>query len=102
MTESCETDTVARWNKLHAVPLFSPRYPNELVIRWTFRNFPRDRAAEFSLLDAGAGMGRHTILWAREGYIATATDVSPIAISQIREWARQEKTNDSGRSRRSG
>jgi len=90
MTEVQEVDATARWNELHAVPRFSPRYPSELVIRWTFRHFPRDRAGKFSLLDVGAGAGRHAALWAREGYIATATDVSPIAMSQVMEWARQE------------
>lgn len=91
MTEINGSDTTSRWNVLHAVPRFSPHYPSESVIRWTFRNFPRDRACEFSLLDAGAGMGRHTIFWAREGYIATATDVSPIAMSQVMEWAEKER-----------
>lgn len=90
MTEAQEVDATARWNELHAVPRFSPRYPSELVIRWTLRNFLRDRASEFSLLDLGAGAGRHTAFWAREGYIATATDVSPIAMSQVMEWAQQE------------
>ena len=90
MTGICEIDTAIRWNALHAIPKFSPRYPSELVIRWTLRNFPRDRAGEFSLLDVGAGGGRHTALWAREGYIATATDISPLAMSQVKEWAQQE------------
>jgi SAM-dependent methyltransferase len=90
MTEIQEVDATARWNELHAVPRFSPRYPSELVVRWTFRNFPRERAGEFSLLDVGAGAGRHAALWARDGYIATASDVSPLAMSQVREWARQE------------
>lgn len=90
MTGVSEKDMLARWNVLHAVPRFSPRYPNELVIRWTFRNFPRDRAGEFRLLDVGAGGGRHTALWAREGYVAVAADFSPIAMSQVMEWARQE------------
>ena len=91
MSDAHEIDTAARWNELHTVPHFSPRYPSELVIRWTFRNFPRDRAAEFRLLDVGAGAGRHAALWAREGYAATAVDVSPIAMSQVRKWARQER-----------
>lgn len=90
MTVTSEMDAAIRWNALHAVPRFSPQYPSELVIRWTFRNFPRDRAGEFRLLDVGAGGGRHTALWARERYIATATDISPLAISQVAEWARQE------------
>lgn len=84
-------DIAARWNELHTVPRFSPQYPSELVIRWTFRNFPRDKASQFSLLDLGAGGGRHTAFWAREAYVATATDVSPIAVSQVMQWAGREK-----------
>lgn len=91
MTAVRQVNVAARWNELHAVPRFSPRYPSELVIRWTFLNFPRDKASEFSLLDVGAGGGRHTALWAREAYIATATDVSPVAMSQVMKWARRER-----------
>ena len=90
MTEINPIDTADRWNELYTAPRFSPRYPSELVIRWTFRHFPREKAGEFNLLDAGAGAGRHTLLWAREGYVATATDVSPNAISQALDWARQK------------
>ena len=35
-------------------------------------------------------MGRHAILWAKEGYNVTATDVSPVAVSQTEDWAQQE------------
>lgn len=90
MTMPGEIGAVRRWNELHAVPRFSPRYPSEMVIRWTLRNFLHDRACDFSLLDIGAGGGRHAIFWAREGYGATATDASPLAVSQAVEWARQE------------
>lgn len=90
MTDTWPIDTTTRWNELHAIPRFSPRYPSESVIRWTFRNFPRDQAAQFSLLDIGAGAGRHAAMWAREGYKATATDVSPIAIAETLTSARQE------------
>lgn len=90
MNAAGKDDAIVRWNELHAVPRFSPQYPSELVIRWTFRNFPRDRAGKFSLLDVGAGGGRHTVLWAREGYRATATDVAPLAVEQTMEWVQRE------------
>jgi SAM-dependent methyltransferase len=90
MNAASKDDAVSRWNELHAVPRFSPQYPSELVIRWTFRNFPRDRAGEFRLLDVGAGGGRHTVFWAREGFQAAATDVSQLAVAQTLEWAQRE------------
>jgi len=96
MTDDRHLDTTARWNELHAVPRFSPIYPSESVIRWTFRNFPRDRAGEVRLLDIGAGAGRHAAFWARETYGATATDVSPVAMSQVMEWARRESLDIAG------
>ena len=83
-------DMTTRWNELHAIPKFSPRYPSDLPVRWTFRNFPREKARDFSLLDVGAGGGRHAIFWAREGYRATATDISPLAAAQAIAWAHEE------------
>ena len=90
MTENGIDNMVARWEALHATPHFSPQYPTEIVIRWTFRNFARDRADTYELLDVGAGAGRHTVFWARQGYRTQAVDASALAVAQTLQWGLQE------------
>ena len=85
-----EQEVRAHWDALHAEPGFAPRYPAEAVVRWLFRNFPRSRAREFHLLDAGCGGGRHALLFAREGYRTDACDASTRGLELLRNAAKAE------------
>jgi ubiquinone/menaquinone biosynthesis C-methylase UbiE len=85
-----EQEIRAHWDLLHAKPGFAPRYPVDAVVRWLFRNFPRNRAAEFHLLDAGCGGGRHALLFAREGYRTAACDVSMRGLELLRNAVEAE------------
>jgi SAM-dependent methyltransferase len=80
----------SHWDGLFQRHQFAPRYPNEIAVRWVFRTFPRARAASTRILDLGAGTGRHTLFLAREGYDASALDISPIGIAQLQKDAAAE------------
>lgn len=43
-----------------------------------------------SVLDLGCGLGRHSILFAKEGFRVTAVDISPEAVDYLRKWEKQE------------
>jgi len=79
--------SLQRWEALHARAGFEPIYPAESVIRWSFRNFPRGTPA--TLLDVGAGHGRHALFWARSGYTAFATDAAVSAVDGCLDKARE-------------
>lgn len=84
------TPTEQQWDNLYKNSMGAPRYPNGHVVRWLFGTFPRQRAADYNLLDLGTGMGRHALLMAREGYQVSGTDVSATSIHQARCWAKEE------------
>jgi ubiquinone/menaquinone biosynthesis C-methylase UbiE len=84
------TSLRSHWDGLFQRPQFAPRYPSEIAVRWIFRTFPRARAPSTRILDLGAGTGRHTLLLAREGYEASALDVSPVGIAQLEKDAAAE------------
>jgi SAM-dependent methyltransferase len=84
------TSPRSHWDGLFQRPQFAPRYPSEIAVRWIFRTFPRGRAPFTRILDLGAGTGRHTLLLAREGYEASALDVSPVGIAQLETEAAAE------------
>lgn len=44
-------------------------------------------------LDLGCGLGRHTILFAKNGFNTKAFDLSPEAIKQTKKYAKQENLN---------
>ena len=54
-----------------------------LAARWKDRGF-----TEF--LDFGCGLGRHSILFARQGFRVSAFDLSPDAVSHTNQWAERE------------
>ncbi|MGD0153014.1 MAG: class I SAM-dependent methyltransferase [Thermacetogeniaceae bacterium] len=83
-------DIREKWDELHNEPRFCPVYPSEIVVQWTFRNFPRSGARNFKLLDLGCGAGRHSIFLAREGYAVTACDFSEVGIREARRRADRE------------
>ena len=59
------------WNKNK-----SPKYPNEEVIRFTFRNFNSEQRKKSAALDFGCGSGVHTKFLAKEGFKVSAIDTS--------------------------
>ena len=68
-----------RWNESGG-----PKYPHEKVVQFCFRNFAAADRPQTRMLDLGCGGGVHTTFLAREGFLATATDVSPVAIETTR------------------
>ena len=65
-----------KWDDLHEQKRFCPVYPNDRVVAWTFRNFTKESASQYRLLDLGCGAGRHAIFFASEGYNVVACDFS--------------------------
>jgi cyclopropane fatty-acyl-phospholipid synthase-like methyltransferase len=79
----------ARWEAAHELPQFRPSYPHEQVVRWSFRNLPRDRARQTKVLDLGCGAGRHAIFYAAEGFDVDACDISAVGLRELRTAAAQ-------------
>lgn len=75
------------WDELHKQPQFRPAYPDDRVVAWTFRNFPRGGEPAPEMLDVGCGAGRHAIFFAREGYRASACDFSAMGVEETRRRA---------------
>jgi len=46
-----------------------------------------------SLLDLGAGLGRHAIMFAKEGFKVTAVDLSDFAVNHLLKWQNKEGVN---------
>ena len=46
-----------------------------------------------SVLDLGCGLGRHSLLFARNGFKVTATDISPFGIDFLRKQEKEEGLN---------
>jgi SAM-dependent methyltransferase len=72
------------WDKLHSQKRFCPEYPNDRVVAWTFRNFTKESASRFKLLDLGCGAGRHALFLAAEGYSVSACDFSHAGIDETK------------------
>ena len=77
------------WDELHKQVQFCPKYPNDRIVMWVLRNFKRKDGEVLDLLDLGCGAGRHTILFAREGYRASACDFSAVGVEETRRRARE-------------
>lgn len=43
-----------------------------------------------SILDLGCGLGRHAILFAKEGFKVTAVDLSEYGVKHLKEWQKRE------------
>lgn len=85
--EGKEMDIKQHWDNLHNDPRFRPMYPHDRVVAWAFRNFPRNQAHNFRLLDLGCGAGRHSVFLAREGYRVAACDFSAAGLNEARHRA---------------
>ena len=48
------------------------------------------RAACTTLLDLGCGLGRHSIFYAEQGFTVSATDLSPVGVANLQQWAKSE------------
>jgi len=84
---SISTEARARaWDDLHESERFRPRYPDDLLVRWTLRHFP-ERGARRRALDIGCGAGRNTLFLAAEGFDTTAVDISAEGVLATRERA---------------
>lgn len=57
-----------------------------LVDRWKKKEYKK-------FLDLGCGRGRHSILFAQEGFDVYSTDLSDFAIKGLNEWAYKEHLN---------
>lgn len=44
-----------------------------------------------NILDLGAGLGRHSILFSKYGFNVSAIDISEYAVNNLKEWSEKEK-----------
>lgn len=51
------------------------------------------KAGKRSVLDLGCGLGRHSLLFARNGFKVTATDISPYGVEFLRRKEKEEGLN---------
>ena len=85
------TDFRRTWDELHTQARFRPKYPDDRVVAWTFRSFPRADGRIPAMLDLGCGAGRHAIFLAREGFRASACDFSAVGVEATRRRAQEER-----------
>ena len=76
-----------KWEKLHTLPRFRPRYPNIDVVRFLFNGFCNDREKRKNLkiLDIGCGGGRHLKLFAEQAFDVYGCDFSAEGIEQTKK-----------------
>jgi len=84
-------DIKGKWESLHRLPKFKPRYPNEIVVQFLFRNF--DRFNTTRILDLGCGAGRHIVLMSSEGFDTYGTDISKEGIQHTQNWLSEKGFN---------
>jgi len=74
--------TASQWGQW--IRTCAPRYPNEKVVQFVFRNFPRKNARRFRFLDIGMGGGVNSLFLHREHYLAHGVDIAPAGIERLR------------------
>ena len=76
-----------RWEAAHESPQFRPKYPQEQVVRWTFRALACNATPKAKVLDLGCGAGRHSIFFATEGFDVYAMDISAVGLRELKSAA---------------
>lgn len=72
------------WEKNKLDKWLSPSLESYYYVNtWKSKNFKK-------ILDLGCGLGRHSILFAKEGFDVFACDLSEYAINNLRKWAKEE------------
>ncbi len=78
-----------KWDELHHMDIFQPKYPTEAVVRFVKTTFPNPQS--YHLLDLGCGAGRHVVFLASEGYQVTGVDFSEIGLKAAKEELEQRQ-----------
>lgn len=73
------------WNELYAKNYHRPKYPNEHLVAFAMKNFPRGG----EILDLCCGSGRHMKFLAENGFKAYGCDVSEEGIFHAKEWLKE-------------
>lgn len=73
------------WSKENNSIWLSPSEESYYVVqRWKEKGYKR-------ILDFGCGLGRHSVLFAKEGYCVNAFDLSVEATEYLKYWAEEEQ-----------
>ncbi len=73
------------WNKVYANAYNRPRYPNEHLVAFAMKNFPRGGG----ILDLCCGSGRHLKFLAENGFKAYGCDVSEEGVFHAKEMLKE-------------
>lgn len=75
-----------KWDRIHDIASLKLQYPNEHVVRYLFKNFPREvnKRKKLKILDLGCGNGRHIKVFAEQGFTVYGVDYSKQAIEHTK------------------
>ncbi|WBW95077.1 class I SAM-dependent methyltransferase [Oceanirhabdus sp. W0125-5] len=72
------------WEKANQSPWLKPTdYCYYLANKWSELGYKK-------VLDLGAGLGRHSIFFAQQGFDVSAIDISDYAVNYLKEWSQRE------------
>ncbi|HCQ89225.1 MULTISPECIES: class I SAM-dependent methyltransferase [unclassified Clostridium] len=75
------------WEKVNQSPWLKPTEDSYyLSNKWLELDFK-------NILDLGAGLGRHSIFFAKQGFSVSAIDLSDYGMNNLKEWAEKESLN---------
>lgn len=75
------------WEKANQSPWLKPCEDSFFYAnKWKEQGFK-------NVLDLGAGLGRHSIFFAKQGFNVSAIDISEYGMNNLKEWAEGEKLN---------
>jgi SAM-dependent methyltransferase len=78
-------DASSHWDQLHHHPRFRPQYPNDHVVRFLMRRRAFLKNGRASLLDIGAGAGRHCKLASDLDFETYGIDTSLVGLQHARK-----------------